>query len=73
MGKVLSERRSETEIRFEQLKGKLGTAKDLIADKACVYVTGSFGRGEASKYSDSLSAWLMMKVVVDCPVSTRFA
>jgi predicted nucleotidyltransferase len=52
MGEVLETRRSETMSRFEQLQKQLGAADKLAADKACVYATGSFGRGEASKYSD---------------------
>jgi predicted nucleotidyltransferase len=52
MGEVLETRRSETTSRFEQLQKRLSAADKLAADKACVYATGSFGRGEASKYSD---------------------
>ena len=52
MGKVLETRRSETKERFEQLQKELLSADQLIAEKACVYATGSFGRGEASSYSD---------------------
>src|SRR5437879_3543296 len=52
MGEVLEARRSETTSRFEQLQKQLSAADKLAADKACVYATGSFGRGEASKYSD---------------------
>jgi predicted nucleotidyltransferase len=52
MGEVLETRRSETASRFEQLQKQLSAADKLAADKACVYATGSFGRGEASKYSD---------------------
>ncbi len=52
MGKVLEDRRSETKSRFEQLQKELRGAEKLAAKKACVYATGSFGRDEASKYSD---------------------
>ncbi|MGA7761235.1 MAG: nucleotidyltransferase domain-containing protein [Candidatus Binataceae bacterium] len=52
MGEVLETRRSETTSRFERLQKQLSAADKLAADKACVYATGSFGRGEASKYSD---------------------
>lgn len=48
----LFDRRSETERRMQQLRCELKDAEKLAADKACVYVTGSFGRGEASAYSD---------------------
>jgi predicted nucleotidyltransferase len=52
MGKTLDDRRQETNSRFEQLKNQLASAEKLISEKACVYATGSFGRGEASAYSD---------------------
>jgi predicted nucleotidyltransferase len=48
----LSERRAQTAARIEQLRGELKAAEGLAAGKACVYATGSFGRGEASGYSD---------------------
>ncbi len=37
---------------FDQLKEQLLAAEKFVGQKACVYVTGSFGRGEASKHSD---------------------
>lgn len=49
MGKILDARRKETSSRIEALRGLLQQAEKL---KACVYMTGSFGRGEASGYSD---------------------
>jgi len=52
MGELLKTRRIETDSRFRELQKKLTAAAGLAADKACVYATGSFGRGEASKYSD---------------------
>jgi len=52
MGEVPEARRSETTSRFEQLQKQLGAAENLAANKACIYATGSFGRGEASKHSD---------------------
>lgn len=52
MGKILETRRSETKSRFERLQKELGNAAKLADKKACVYLTGSFGRGEASQYSD---------------------
>jgi hypothetical protein len=48
----LDKRRSETTNRLETLRGKLGAAATVAKDRACVYVTGSFGRGEASSHSD---------------------
>lgn len=52
MGKILEARRSKTKARFERLRKELTEAEKLAGQKACVYVTGSFGRGEASAYSD---------------------
>ncbi len=52
MGKVLETRRSKTNARFEELQKELTPASGIAAKRACVYATGSFGRGEASKYSD---------------------
>jgi hypothetical protein len=52
MGEVLEARRAETDARFQQLQAALGAAEKLAGQKACVYATGSFGRREASKYSD---------------------
>jgi predicted nucleotidyltransferase len=52
MGKVLETRRNKTKHRFEQLQTELRLAGERVAKKACVYATGSFGRGEASDYSD---------------------
>lgn len=45
-------RREFTEERFSKLRSSLREASGLVGDKACVYVTGSFGRVEASEYSD---------------------
>jgi predicted nucleotidyltransferase len=52
MGDILEARRSDTKARFERLKKELGQADKLAKDRACVYATGSVGRGEASRYSD---------------------
>jgi UTP:GlnB (protein PII) uridylyltransferase len=52
MGNVLEERRSETNSRLEQVKAELLAAERSVSEKACVYATGSFGRGEASRFSD---------------------
>jgi predicted nucleotidyltransferase len=51
MGKIENRRQLSNE-RLQQLKGRLTTAKTLIENKACVYATGSFARGEASNHSD---------------------
>jgi predicted nucleotidyltransferase len=44
--------RETSQSRFESLKAKLATAKELVDGKACVYATGSFGRMEAGPESD---------------------
>jgi predicted nucleotidyltransferase len=48
----LSDRRSETAARIADLRNRLKEAETLAKGKACVFATGSFGRGEASPYSD---------------------
>lgn len=48
----LSDRRSQTEARTKTLRERLSEANEIAAGKACVYATGSFGRGEASVHSD---------------------
>src|SRR5690242_4482968 len=52
MGDALDARRAETNYRFKQLQSELAAAKKLAGRRACVYATGSFGRGEASEHSD---------------------
>jgi hypothetical protein len=48
----LSDRRSQTKTRIIEHRDGLRTAEALAEANACVYATGSFGRGEASTYSD---------------------
>jgi predicted nucleotidyltransferase len=48
----LAERRTQTAARLAKLSDRLKAAEVLAAGKACVYATGSFGRGEASPHSD---------------------
>jgi hypothetical protein len=48
----LSDRRAATAARIETIRAKLKATKSLAAGKACVYATGSFGRCEASTFSD---------------------
>jgi hypothetical protein len=48
----LADRRSQTTARIEELRASLREAEAIAAGKACVYATGSFGRGEASAFSD---------------------
>lgn len=52
VGEALEKRRSETAARIKELKSKLVNAEKLCDEKACVFATGSFGRGEASQHSD---------------------
>jgi predicted nucleotidyltransferase len=52
MTTILAERRESSAKRLQDLQNKLQRAKEISAEKACVYVTGSFGRGEASPHSD---------------------
>jgi UTP:GlnB (protein PII) uridylyltransferase len=48
----LADRRAQTAGRLSELVSRLQAAELLAAGKACVYATGSFGRGEASAHSD---------------------
>ncbi|HEU5350067.1 MAG TPA: hypothetical protein VFU55_00605 [Terracidiphilus sp.] len=52
MGNALETRQTFSDARFEELKRTLKQSPEICADKACVYATGSFGRREASKFSD---------------------
>jgi len=52
MTEFLRLRRERVSARLDELRGKLGDAEAHARGAACVYVTGSFGRGEASQYSD---------------------
>lgn len=52
MGELLDRRRSQTVKRTQELQGQLTDAEKLVADRACVYMTGSFGRGEAGEHCD---------------------
>lgn len=48
----LKNRRKIVNSRLGNLTKKLGKARNLAEGKACVYLIGSYGRGEASEYSD---------------------
>jgi hypothetical protein len=48
----LADRRASTAIRLSTLVAELKAAEILAKGKACVFATGSFGRGEASSHSD---------------------
>ena len=51
---IILERRRTTEERLERLKQELHRtdAHSIVANRACVYATGSGGRGEMSSRSD---------------------
>ncbi len=51
-GDYVRRRRTETNARLDQLRSKLTAAEEQARGKACVYVTGSFGRTEAGRHSD---------------------
>jgi predicted nucleotidyltransferase len=52
MGQVFEDRKRFSDERFEQLRNELQESLDICGDKACIYATGSFGRREASEFSD---------------------
>ncbi len=52
MSAYLGKRGKETARRFADLRSNLKAAEQVVRDRACVYVTGSFGREEASSHSD---------------------
>jgi predicted nucleotidyltransferase len=52
MGNVINARRIHSNSKFQELQKSLVDAPGICENKACVYATGSFGRGEASIHSD---------------------
>ena len=48
----LIDRRAQTGARTKELRSLLDAAAKIAQGKACVYATGSFGRREASAFSD---------------------
>lgn len=48
----LQNRRKNANSRLDGLTNELGNARNLADGKACVYLIGSYGRGEASNHSD---------------------
>ena len=52
MSEIIQARRDSASQRLSQLEQSLSEAAKLAEGKAAVYVTGSFGRGEASSHSD---------------------
>ena len=61
MDDILARRRRETSERIAQLRLELKDAEKLCSKVACVYMTGSFSRGEANRYSD-LDLFIVGKV-----------
>jgi predicted nucleotidyltransferase len=50
---IIKQREKDSKSRLEALKTKIAERPDFPKlDDLCVYVTGSYGRGEASAYSD---------------------
>lgn len=49
---LLEQRGLSAETRLSELREKLTSTDSACESSACVYVTGSFGRGEASSHSD---------------------
>jgi predicted nucleotidyltransferase len=66
----LAARRVQTDARIDQLRKELREAEELAAGIACVYATGSFGRGEASGHSD-LDLFILAKNHADGKSSLR--
>lgn len=60
MADYLTSRRGATDARLERLRHDLQAAQTIAGDRACVYLTGSFARGEASAHSD-LDLFIMGK------------
>ncbi len=52
MRDILGDCRKDSVARLDDFHRKLARAEEIAREKACVYATGSFGRGEASKHSD---------------------
>jgi UTP:GlnB (protein PII) uridylyltransferase len=68
----LANRRKETKARIQELRERLKDADALAQGKACAYATGSFGRCEASQYSD-LDLFIVAKRVVCSDALTKSA
>lgn len=52
MPALLDSRRRDSNQTLDRIARELSTAGRLVANKACVYITGSYARGEASPHSD---------------------
>jgi len=49
---TIADRKNYSIGKIEELKSKLTVAEKLVSERACVYMTGSFGRHEANEHSD---------------------
>ena len=70
MGKLLDSRRQATAKQTENLRKILRDAGKRCGRKACVYATGSYGRGEASPHSD-LDLFILGKGTREKPTLSR--
>lgn len=70
MGEILDGRRLATTKRIQELRAELPRAAQLCGEAACVYMTGSFGRGEASSHSD-LDVFIVGIGTHESPALTR--
>lgn len=52
MSALIESRRKQTDERLSNIRRQLKDAARSASGKGCVYATGSFGRGEASQFSD---------------------
>lgn len=72
MTQLLEQRRADAAARLDMLRTKLSDAESLLGGNACLYVTGSFGRGEASPSSD-LDVFLVGLSSTDDPPRRLFS
>jgi predicted nucleotidyltransferase len=71
MTNILADRRAASATRLQEFKNALQEAHAICDGKSCVYVTGSFGRGDASAHSD-LDLFIVGKSTEDeCGVESR--
>ena len=62
--KELNKRRAFSHDRLDKFRSELSESEGLALGKACVYATGSFGRGEGCSHSD-LDVFIAAKVCND--------
>jgi len=70
MPPILESRRADSARRLGELKAELDDAARLVHGCSCVYLTGSFGRGEASPHSD-LDLFIASRGAKDSPALSR--